>query len=250
MDNLLPILHSFDPISLDQMDDVKLLDRSDTKFLLPEASFQHVLQQLLDGYRILEIDGERCHQYRSLYFDTNTFTHFRDHHNGRTFRSKVRYREYTASGLRFLEVKRRTGRGATKKKRIAVERITGHLGEEHRLFVAQASKRTLDLVPILWNCYTRFTFVHRERPERLTIDRDLSFTTPDSTCSMNGVCIAELKQPCIDRRSPFTAIMHDMGLRPGGLSKYCLGVVLSRPDVKHNAFNEALRAIDRARSHH
>ena len=248
MNDLQHLITAFDPITLAEMDDVKLMNRCDTKFAFSGSSLAHVLERLFAEYRILEVGGLRGTGYRSLYFDTPELTHYHDHHNGRSFRSKVRYREYVGTGLNFLEVKRRTGRGDTRKKRIAVERIPEGMSDDHQRFVADLCGRQLDLLPALWNHYTRLTFVHRERPERLTIDRDLSFDAQDGPRTINGLCIAELKQPGADRRSPFTEIMRNMGLRPGGLSKYCLGMVLLRPSIKHNAFNEALRGIHRITS--
>ncbi|MBK8341295.1 MAG: VTC domain-containing protein [Flavobacteriales bacterium] len=72
---------------------------------------------MIPHYRLLEVDGVRGAEYRSLYFDSPALRHYLDHHNGRTLRSKVRFREYVGSGLCFLEVKRKTGTGRTDKAR-------------------------------------------------------------------------------------------------------------------------------------
>ena len=110
----------FDPISLEEMDNVKLQDRVDTKYVLGAAELDDVLKAMLPDYRLLEVKGVRGTNYRSLYFDTPDLKHFQDHHNKRTFRVKVRFREYVGSGLTFLEVKRKTGTGRTDKARMKV----------------------------------------------------------------------------------------------------------------------------------
>jgi hypothetical protein len=52
------------------MDDVTLLHRTDTKYLLSEGQLYRALNRLTEHYQILEIDGRRVHRYRTLYLDT------------------------------------------------------------------------------------------------------------------------------------------------------------------------------------
>ena len=248
MNHLQEVIASFDPITLAEMDGVKLLDRCDTKFALPDAALPEVLSSLLGEYRLLEVGGVRGNDYRSLYLDTPGFRLFHDHHNGRSFRSKVRFREYLGNDLCFLEVKRKTGRGDTVKKRMRIEAVPDAMSEEQRTYVRARSGIEAPLDPVLWNHYTRFTFVHRQRAERLTIDRAMRFSSNGEVRDITGLCIAELKQARADQASPFARLMRTMGTRPGGISKYCLGVLLLQPSIKHNAFNEALRKLDRIRS--
>ena len=47
---------SFDPISLTEMDAVKLMNRTDTKFVFPLSTLIKILPKLQKHYRILEID--------------------------------------------------------------------------------------------------------------------------------------------------------------------------------------------------
>jgi hypothetical protein len=60
----------FESISLNEMDGVKLMDRSDTKFLLSEEQLFGIFSDFKTDYRILEIEGQRISRYESLYFDT------------------------------------------------------------------------------------------------------------------------------------------------------------------------------------
>ena len=82
------------------MDEVKLMNRTDTKFVFEYSLLQKVLNEIKDHYYVLNIDGVRLNAYRSLYFDTDDFKFYFDHHNGKN-RIKVRYREYMDSGLCF-----------------------------------------------------------------------------------------------------------------------------------------------------
>jgi VTC domain len=239
------IIGAFEPIGLEEMNEVALFDRTDTKYMFHEDRLNDVLTALLPHYRLLTIDGVRGTDYRSLYFDTEDLRLYRDHHNGRTFRCKVRFREYGNSGLCFLEVKRKNGRGDTNKKRVKAGSIPGLLDGEQDRFVQYVSGGMGQLRPVLWNHYQRFTLVAKDRPERLTIDLALRFSDDRAEQALGPLCIAEIKQARGDRGSPFTAVMRDLRQRSGGLSKYCTGLTLLRPELKHNTFNAALRSLHR-----
>lgn len=230
------------------MDGVKLQDRVDTKYVLASAGLPHLLEAMLPHYRLLEVDGQRGTAYRSLYLDTPDLRHYRDHHNKRTFRSKVRFREYIGSGLAFLEVKRKTGRGRTDKARLRVEGIPERPTPEQLRFIHEAVGDTSPLHPTLWNHFTRYTFVAKDRPERLTLDVDLRFSAPDGSAALEGITVAELKQERADRTSPFVRLMRAQRQRPTGMSKYCIGMLALRRPVKHNAFKEVLLRLDKLRS--
>ncbi len=239
------ITEAFAPITLAEMSEVALMDRRDTKYLFHYDRLPALLEAILPHYRLLEVDGVRGTTYRSLYFDTTDLRLYRDHHNGRSFRKKVRFRQYCGTGLCFLEVKRKNGRGDTRKERVKVEAIPVGLDSEHCRFVGASIKDPAGLQPVLWNTYERLTFVAIGRPERLTIDTALHFACDGLGSSLEHLCIAELKQERSDRSSPCALLMQRMHIRPGGLSKYCTGMTLLHPELKHNAFNHALRSLGR-----
>ncbi|MBK9176974.1 MAG: polyphosphate polymerase domain-containing protein [Flavobacteriales bacterium] len=242
------LINGFASISLAEMDGVKLQDRVDTKYVFAEERLPELLTALAFHYRVLEVEGVRGTDYRSLYFDTDDLRHYRDHHNKRTFRSKVRFREYLGSGLAFLEVKRKTGRGRTDKVRMRVDAIPTALTPDQALFVRKANGDDAPLVATLWNHFTRYTFVAKESAERLTMDLNLRYNEPDGSGALAGIVVAELKQPRTDRRSPFVQCMRAMGIRPAGMSKYCVGMIASGRPVKQNAFKEVLLRLRRIRN--
>lgn len=234
------LLQRFQPISLAEMDAVKLQSRMDTKYVFRLVDLPRILQHILPEYRLLEVNGTRGVEYRSLYFDTAGRQHYLAHHNERTFRSKVRFREYVGSDLCYLEVKRKNGRGDTDKVRIRVSSISERLDREQQDFVDRSSGSTTPLVATLWNHFTRLTLVHRTRHERLTIDLGLTFSTATDRRSLDGICIAELKESRAERGSPFNAFMKELGIRPAGMSKYCIGLLLMGLAPKHNNFKPVL----------
>lgn len=247
MSELRDRIAGFKPISLSEMDSVELQDRMDTKFIFASGILAEVWSQMQPHYRLLEIEGKRGTDYRSLYYDTPDLRHYRDHHNQRTFRSKVRFREYVGSGLAFFEVKRKTGTGRTDKARVRVTSIPDALDSDQQRFAEEASGKTEELLPTLWNHFTRYTFVHKSRPERLTMDVDLRFSVPGMERPLGDIVVAELKQERADRSSPFARIMRDRNIRPASMSKYCIGMLLMEQPVKHNAFKAVLLKLERLR---
>ncbi len=233
-------LKDFDPISLLEMDRVKLMNRVDTKFAFSVTEFMKFLPHLTDQYSILEIEGTRTPFYESLYLDDSQFTFFRDHHNGRTNRFKVRYRKYVESNLSFLEIKHKV-KGRTDKSRIKVDDIPLDLIEKHTKFIEGIVTQDVSLKPVMWNSFHRMTLVNKTENERLTLDFDLTFKWNDKTQNFNNLIIAELKQENVNRNSAFYQLMKSKCIRPYRLSKYCIGSIeLYGNALKFNRFKKKL----------
>ena len=130
MSNFLPIVADFSPITLNEMDEVKLMSRTDTKFVFQLSKLPKLLLQLQPFYNVLTINSKVIHDYKSLYYDTEERKFYIDHHNSRVNRNKIRFREYVDSGLTFLEVKLKNNKGRTIKKRMKVDAISKKLSKE------------------------------------------------------------------------------------------------------------------------
>jgi hypothetical protein len=70
------VIRVFEPITLQEMDRVKLMNRVDTKFAFSFKDLLLLLPELSENYRILEIEGTRTPFYESLYFDDDDFSFF------------------------------------------------------------------------------------------------------------------------------------------------------------------------------
>ena len=239
-------ISSFEPISLSEMDEVKLMKRTDTKFVFPLTTLHKILHDLVDHYRVLEIDGVRLNAYRSLYFDTEDFQFYHQHHNGKTNRNKVRFREYIDSGLAFLEVKRKNNKGKTIKKRIKVGEIPEQLDGSNKDFVDKVVGETLDLKPQHWNKFSRITLVHKRRKERLTIDVDFRFQdTASNKQNLGEMVIAEVKQAKRNLSSDFIRLIKKERIHPFRISKYCMATATLFPQLKMNNFKRKFLHLDK-----
>lgn len=239
------ILSSMDPISLAEMDVHALMNRIDTKYVLGIEHLEQLLETVGHSYRVLCVDGVRISPYRTLYFDTPDFKCYLQHHNGKLNRRKFRIRQYESSGLCFLEVKAKNNKGRTNKRRIPIDRIEECLSPSSREFIESVTGKLPELTPQLWSTFSRITIVNRLRPERVTLDLDLSFSGRDASQELPGVVIAEVKQQRDDRHSLVREHLRLHRIRAMRVSKYCLGSVLLNPHLKSNRFKPKLRAIQK-----
>lgn len=242
------ILKTFSPITLDEMDEVKLMNRTDTKFVMERQFFNKILPDLKEDYRVLNINGNLVSTYKTLYFDEPEFGFYLAHHNGKGNRFKVRIRNYVESGLYFFEVKNKF-KGRTDKRRIKVADFEMKLSETTRAFLTEVMGEEREVVTKLWNGFGRITLVNKKEKERLTLDLGLTFSWEDQSFTFDDVVIAELKQENVNRNSLFYRIMKTNGIRPNGMSKYCVGALQLYPNLKGNNFKEKVRMIDKLKSY-
>jgi hypothetical protein len=239
------LIASFDPISLEKMDEVTLLNRMDSKFVFRAGILPCILEQIISSYFILEINEVRLQRYETLYFDTPEHHLYLNHHNRRLNRFKVRSRTYVDSGSCYFEIKFKNNKRRTIKERNKhkgpPEVITGK--QEHLLITHTALTPGM-LMPSLWVNFSRITLVNSALTERVTIDTGLTFRSGTNEAAYPGVAIAEVKQgrSC---SSVISGILHKEHVPGSKMSKYCLGIVSLNPTIKHNNFKQKLRHINK-----
>jgi hypothetical protein len=238
MNEISKITASFSHIKLAEMDNVKLMSRSDTKFAFKFSKLPELLNQMMPFYKVLEINGKFIHDYKSLYFDTDDRKFYLDHHNGRVNRNKVRFREYVGSDLTFLEIKRKNNKGKTIKKRMKVDSINDKLSVKQKEYIYSIIGSNIILNSKQWINFSRITFVHKVHKERLTIDINLNFKEKDRRGDLNQIAIGEVKQERMSRLSDFMRIAKELHILPIRISKYCMSTLELNPELKQNRFKE------------
>lgn len=219
-------------------------NRVDTKFVLTLEQLSLVLKDLSADYSALEIGGVRRHRYRTLYFDTEGFALYLDHHAGARNSYKVRSRLYVDSDRSFLEIKKKTRPCRTLKTRRETPAMATEIAPVAARFIeAHSTVDSRRLQPVLLNQFERISLVSKTHRERLTLDVNLEFGQAGRDVEIPGIAVAELKQETVDRGSAFFRAMRAMRVRPTGFSKYCIGVSLLVPTVKHNRFKPKLRML-------
>jgi hypothetical protein len=245
MGDILQILNSFSPITLEEMDEVKLQDRTDTKFVFAARHLPSILEKLSNDYRALEVENLRISRYQTLYYDTEDFQLYKAHQNGKANRYKIRARKYVDSDLHYFEIKFKNNKGRTIKERVKIKKIKDTLNNKASAFLKE--KTLFDpesLKPKLWVNYSRTTLVNKLTKERVTIDSDLIFQKDELTKPFNHLAIVEVKQEKASA-SFFGKIMKEMHINKGSMSKYCVGVTQIYDSAKKNNFKPRLQFLNK-----
>jgi len=240
------ILATYTPISLAEMESVALLRRVDTKYVLQIQQLFQALSNLRDHYRVLEIKDCRLHRYHNLYFDTPEFELYHQHHKQQRNRYKVRCREYVDTRLTYLEIKRKNNRNQIIKSRLKTSEFVNDLDPKGERFVTENYPFEHNrLQPVLWNDFLRITLVSKQAIERLTLDINLQYSNGWEQVGLGGIAVAEVKQENFSIHSDFMQQMRAMKIQSMRFSKYCMGIPLFYPQVKHNRFKPRTLLIER-----
>ena len=240
------ILLNYPPISLAEMSEVKLMNRTDTKFVTNRRMLEALLVLAADNYYVQEIDGCREAEYSTLYFDNNEDSMYMAHHNGKKTRQKLRIRSYVASDEHFLEVKTKNNRGRTNKKREKIISKETPLIDHYAFLKKYLWVKPESVVPKQENHFNRITLVNIDKTERLTIDYNLVFCHLETkrVARYDDVVIIELKRDGL-YPSPILPLLRQLRIFPMGFSKYCIGMALTNPLLRQNCLKERIRQINK-----
>lgn len=235
------------------MNTLKLLKRYDTKFLFHEKHLKTVIDHLSQHYEILEIGRSRDFRYENLYYDTDDYFFYHQHHNQRLNRYKVRCRRYVESDRCYFEVKFKSNRNKTIKSRLLLndKNFTDELSDESKTFARNAilmiNGDIIDHVkPKMRVKYNRITFANKAKKERITIDRNLTYTdNAAQSRSINNLVIAELKSEKFSPNSEFYQYLKNLEIFPVKFSKYCMGIAINEKNIKHNRFKKKILALEK-----
>lgn len=240
------LLNHFKTVSLDDLDRVRLLDRKDTKFVFNQIDLPHILEKLKPFYRILEINNDRVYTYDTTYFDTDNFLFYVQHHNGSRNRFKVRFRKYSSNKKSYFEIKIKNNKNRTVKKRLKVDEMNKHLGNQEMDLVSKITGLSpSQLTPKLDLEFSRITLTDKNFNERLTIDANLSAKNGTSNKIFNQLIISEIKQNKYNPKSDFIRILRNLKIQEMRFSKYCMGLLHVNNNLKYNRFKPRLIQINK-----
>lgn len=257
------LISKFQPISLEEMGGIRLMNRTDTKFVTSIDKLMALLQMAGDAYRVQEIDGKRNMSYATIYYDSHDYAFYNAHHDGHAGRQKVRVRSYVDSHLSFLEVKTKDNHGKTHKSRISAMNLSmfesvAKASVMPHVFRLQNDRKAMDfleqnlridpqlLEQKIENRFHRITLVNKAKTERLTIDTDLEFRnlTTGLQCSLPQLAIIELKRDGL-KPSPILGMLRELRIHQSGFSKYCIGEALTNPSLRTNRMKPRLQKLNK-----
>ncbi len=254
------ILNQYEPITLEDMKEIRLMNRIDTKFVTTVPVLRQLLELAREDYFVQETGGLRLSPYYTLYFDTADCKMYQVHEAGHLVRQKLRIRSYVDAGLNFLEVKTKNNHGRTKKKRMVMEGFDA-LNPDHAIRFERQNDQFMayddflqsylrydpqSLTEQLENRFDRITLVNKGKTERLTIDSNLRFhnIATDQSRHMDDIVIIELKRDGL-KPSPILPKLLELRIHPHGFSKYCIGSALTNDDLRRNRIKPRLHSIER-----
>lgn len=253
------LLAKFDPISLEEMKNIRLMNRTDTKFVTSHRKLLQLLELASNDYYVQEIEGRRIGEYYTMYFDTPNFDMFRVHQSGHANRQKLRIRCYVESKLSFLEIKSKDNHSRTLKRRIRMPGFdptdpsydVRFSGEEENLSACEAFLKEYlhydsdSLEERIENSFQRITLVNKGKTERLTIDMNLRFRNlvTNKEKSLDNVVVIELKRDGLVK-SPIIDMLKQVRIKKSGFSKYCIGSAFTNPLLPQNRIKLSLRKIE------
>lgn len=236
-----PSLLKFRKISLDEMNGAKLLNRFDSKYTLHISQLQQILNLISNDYYILEIDGTRVQTYQSVYFDTPANRFYLAHHNGKADRLKIRKREYVNSGISFFEVKLKSNKGKTNKKRIQSNTELTKISPAENHFLNDVLGLKFENLEVKSkNSFNRITLVNKTFDERCTIDTNITFEKDGKVVVIRDFALVELKQGNMHMKSVLADELKKHHIYKLGFSKYCMGRALSENALKKNMFKSKI----------
>lgn len=255
------VLEQMEPIGLDDMKAVRLMNRVDQKFMASADLLEPLLSRIADSYYVQHIAGDPLAPYRTLYFDTADLVMYTMHHNKKLNRQKLRVRTYRSTNTTFFEIKNRDNKKKTRKVRIPIDVSlfdrclevpeVKDFVEQNTSFSIPSSKgepgRRGELHPCLENFFERITLVDKGMTERVTIDRGIRFHNRATAleADISKLLVIEVKHEVGAPMSAVGKALHELHVLPRRMSKYCIGTALTDPNAKYNRFKPKLLFIDR-----
>ena len=129
-----------------------------------------------------------------------------------------------------------------------VKKIATELSKEHKGYLTDIIGKDYSINPKQHIDFSRMTFVHKQKKERLTIDINLTFSCGQQEGNFKQIVIAEVKQERMSRSSDFMRIAKEMSILPIRLSKYCMSTLELNSDIKQNRFKRKKRFINKLKN--
>jgi hypothetical protein len=171
---------------------------------------------------------------------------FHDHRRGKRPRSKVRVRHYVDRGFSMLEVKQKTSRGDTDKKRWAREGCALAMTEDEQKLVAKTVPSLGARGPLVAQARTifrRLMLVNARSVERATLDFELVLERDGQRRDVPFI-VVEVKDGGRGAPSPLVLALRAAHARRRSFSKYSAAVA-ALSDERATTLRPLLKALSR-----
>jgi hypothetical protein len=243
------LFQNFNTIDIKKIQSVNLNNRTETKYLIPIQSLEVFLKPFCKSHLVLKINNTYIQTYRSCYYDTSDMKMYVAHHNKKANRFKIRTRQYIESNLFFLEIKNKTNKGKTAKKRIKLKSNSIKNCTKSEQFISDKSPyKSTELSAVLGNTFQRITLVDNALTERLTIDINLKaweVGDENNNIHLPNIAIIELKRDANSIADTHKRLLK-LRIKSMGFSKYAIASsILFSKKIKNNNFKKKQRRIEK-----
>lgn len=236
------LVSDFEVTKLEDMKQIAFNERIDIKYFFSLKLLPWLINEIKDDYRILKVDKMLVQPYKTVYFDTPELHLYLDHHNGRLNRYKIRKRLYLANNISFSEIKFKSNKGITFKKRVSTDVDLETLNDEDRAFLTKNTNlQASELRAQATNYFNRITLVSKSDKERITMDFNLLLERNGLEANLGNLVIAEVKK---HKSEPITLMerkLRELGIKSSSFSKYCTAIAMIESQAKTNNFKVKLR---------
>ncbi len=236
------LVADFEITRLEDIKQIAFNERIDIKYFFSLKLFPWLISEIKSNYRILKVEDTLIQPYKTVYYDTPSLKLYLDHHNGKLNRYKLRKRLYITNNISFAEIKFKSNKGITFKKRLSTNNSLNVLTEEDRKFFGKNTNLLPDdLFPQATNYFNRLTLVSKSERERITMDFNLKLERNGMEADLGNLVIAEVKKL---RTEPITVMekkLHELGIRRSSFSKYCTAIAMIEEHSKNNNFKIKVR---------
>ena len=231
------LVGGFEVTRLEDMKQIAFNERIDIKYFFSLKLLPWLISEIEENYRILKVEDTLIQPYKTVYYDTPSLNLYLDHHNGKLNRYKLRKRLYMANNISFAEIKFKSNRGITYKKRISTDVNLEVLSEEDKIFFAKNTNLQADnLFPQATNYFNRITLVSKSERERITMDFNLKLERNGLEANLGNLVIAEVKKLRTEPTTLMEKKLAKLGIKSSSFSKYCTAIAMIEQNTKNNNF--------------
>ncbi len=238
---MIQILKKFRIVDLKKVKKVSRFERTDTKFLAHVDFLPIFLNYLKDDFTLLSVCDKLIAPYYTIYFDDIERSMYREHHNKNTNRYKIRHRNYILKKDSFLEIKVKTNKRKTIKKRININ--NKNINEQKTFLISDSRYDFKNIIENIRTKYERITLYTEDFSEKVTIDINLSFEKDEKSISIKNIMVIELKQDRLNRSVVLKNALKHRGVHQTSFSKYCMANVMLNPNLRKNRFKKHILLI-------
>lgn len=243
---LTSLVEGFKIMRLEDMKQIAFNERIDIKYFFSVKLLPQLISGIQNDYKILKVEDTIIQPYKTVYYDTPGLKLYLDHHNGKMNRYKIRKRLYIANNISFSEIKFKSNKGITFKKRISSDQNLEDLNQDDRSFFNKNSNVPAnELFPQATNYFYRITLISNSEKERITMDFNLRLERHGREANLGKLVIAEVKKQRNEPTSPIENRLQALGVRSSSFSKYSTAIAMIESHIKNNNFKVKIREYNK-----